>query len=67
MAQHEGLTLPVLLTVRAAAEAIGCHEDTIRRGYLCGQLQARRIGRTVRIEPASLEDWIKRGGLTRAA
>ena len=57
-----------LLTVSAAAECIGCCEETIRRAYLARQLEVLRFGaRRVRIRPAALFAWLERGGKTTAA
>jgi excisionase family DNA binding protein len=57
-----------LMTVKAAATIVGCHEDTIRRAYINGQLRFVRLGRRgVRIDPVSLRQWLAAGGQTRAA
>jgi excisionase family DNA binding protein len=57
-----------LMTVKAAASIVGCHEDTIRRAYISGQLRFVRLGRRgVRIDPVSLRQWLAAGGQTRAA
>src|SRR3954465_4204427 len=56
-----------LLTVTAAAECVGCCEETIRRAYLARQLDVLRYGaRRVRIRPAALIAWLERGGKTTA-
>jgi excisionase family DNA binding protein len=57
-----------LLTVGAAAEYVGCCEETIRRAYLARQLDVLRFGvRQVRIRPSALFAWLERGGKTTAA
>ncbi len=57
-----------LLTVAAAAEYVGCCEETIRRAYLARQLEVLRYGaRRVRIRPSALIAWLERGGKTTAA
>ena len=57
-----------LLTVSAAAECVGCCEETIRRAYLARQLEVLRFGaRRVRIRPSALFAWLERGGKTTAA
>jgi excisionase family DNA binding protein len=57
-----------LLTVSAAAECVGCCEETIRRAYLARQLDVLRFGaRSVRIRPSALFVWLERGGKTTAA
>ena len=57
-----------LLTVAAAAEYVGCCEETIRRAYLARQLEVLRYGsRRVRIRPSALVAWLERGGKTKAA
>jgi len=57
-----------LLTVSAAAECVGCCEETIRRAYLARQLDVLRYGaRRVRIRPSALFAWLERGGKTSAA
>ena len=55
-----------LLTAFEVAELVGCHEESVRRAYLCGQLKRQRFGvRSWRFRPADVEDWIKRGAPTR--
>lgn len=57
-----------LLTVSAAAECVGCCEETIRRAYLARQLDVLRFGaRRVRIRPSALFAWLEHGGRTTAA
>jgi len=57
-----------LLTVSAAAECVGCCEETIRRAYLARRLDVLRYGaRRVRIRPSALFAWLERGGKTTAA
>ena len=57
-----------LLTVSAAAECVGCCEETIRRAYLARRLDVLRFGaRRVRIRPSALVAWLERGGKTTAA
>jgi excisionase family DNA binding protein len=60
-------TLPgKLLTAFEVAELVGCHEESVRRAYLCGQLKRQRFGvRSWRFRPADVEDWIGRGAPTR--
>jgi excisionase family DNA binding protein len=55
-----------LLTASEVAELVGCHEESVRRAYLCGQLNRQRFGvRSWRFRPADVEDWIRRGAPTR--
>lgn len=55
------------LTVFEVAEIVGCHPETVRRAYLCGQLTRRRFGvRGCRFTMADVEDWMSRGAPTRA-
>jgi excisionase family DNA binding protein len=55
-----------LLTAFEVAELVGCHEESVRRAYLCGQLKRQRFGvRSWRFRPADVEDWIGRGAPTR--
>lgn len=55
-----------LMTVFEVAELIGCHEESVRRAYLCGQLRRQRFGvRSWRFQPADVQDWIARGAPTR--
>ena len=57
-----------LLTVSAAAQCVGCCDETIRRAYLARQLDVLRFGaRRVRIRPSALFAWLERGGKTTAA
>ncbi len=57
-----------LLTVSAAAECVGCCEETIRRAYIARQLDVLRYGASrVRIRPSALFAWLERGGKTTAA
>ena len=55
-----------LLTAFDVAERVGCHEESVRRAYLCGQLKRQRFGvRSWRFHPSDVEDWIRRGAPTR--
>ena len=68
--QNQGLAhrhLPSrLMTVFEVAEFVGCHEESVRRAYLCGQLRRQRFGvRSWRFLPADVQDWIARGAPTR--
>ena len=56
-----------MLTVKMAAALAAVCEETVRRAIWSGQLKADTIGRAVRIRQSALEDWIRRGGRTRAA
>ncbi len=60
-------TLPHrLMTAFEVAEFVGCHEESVRRAYLCGQLKRQRFGvRSWRFQPADVQDWIARGAPTR--
>jgi len=60
-------TLPHrLMTAFEVAEFVGCHEESVRRAYLCGQLKRQRFGvRSWRFQPADVQDWISRGAPTR--
>jgi predicted DNA-binding transcriptional regulator AlpA len=62
-----GGTLPNrLMTAFEVAEFVGCHEESVRRAYLCGQLKRQRFGvRSWRFLPADVQDWIARGAPTR--
>ena len=55
-----------LMTVFEVAEVVGCHEESVRRAYLCGQLLRHRFGvRSWRFLRADVQDWIARGAPTR--
>jgi predicted DNA-binding transcriptional regulator AlpA len=55
-----------LLTAFDVAERVGCHEESVRRAYLCGQLKRQRFGvRSWRFHPSDVEDWVRRGASTR--
>lgn len=57
-----------LMTVVEVAGVVGCHEESVRRAYLCGQLKRRRFGvRSCRFDPADVQDWIARGAPTRVS
>jgi excisionase family DNA binding protein len=59
-------TLRRLLTAAEVAGIVGCHEETVRRAYLCGQLRCQRFGvRSWRFHLADVEDWFSRGAPTR--
>ncbi|HCX85009.1 MAG TPA: helix-turn-helix domain-containing protein [Micrococcales bacterium] len=49
---------PHYLTIRQAADVVGCSPDTIRRMIARGELRAVRFGRLLRIPPTALD----RGG-----
>ena len=55
-----------LLTVSEVAALVGCHEESVRRAYLSGQLKRQRFGvRSCRFDPIDVRDWIARGAPTR--
>lgn len=55
-----------LVTVFEVAEFVGCHGESVRRAYVCGQLKRQRFGvRSWRFHPADVQDWIARGAPTR--
>jgi predicted DNA-binding transcriptional regulator AlpA len=57
-----------LLTASEVAAFVGCHEESVRRAYLCGQLKRRHFGvRSCRFDPIDVRDWIARGAQTRIA
>lgn len=45
---------PRMLTIAEAAEALGCHPNTVSRMVKAGQLVYKRVGRAVRIDSRSL-------------
>ena len=56
-----------LLTMKAAANAVGVCQETNRRAYLARQLKIERIGtRSIRVRPSELQAWMERGGQTTA-
>ena len=56
------------MTAFEVAAFVGCHEESVRRAYLCGQLKRRRFGvRSCRFDPADVQDWIARGAPTRVS
>jgi predicted DNA-binding transcriptional regulator AlpA len=56
------------MTAFEVAGFVGCHEESVRRAYLCGQLKRRRFGvRSCRFDPADVQDWIARGAPTRVS
>ena len=55
-----------LLTASEVAAFVGCHEESVRRAYLSGQLKRHRFGvRSCRFDPIDVRDWIARGAPTR--
>ena len=55
-----------LLSASEVAAFVGCHEESVRRAYLCGQLKRHRFGvRSCRFDPIDVRDWIARGAPTR--
>lgn len=55
-----------LLTASEVATFVGCHEESVRRAYLSGQLKRQRFGvRSCRFDPIDVRDWIARGAPTR--
>jgi excisionase family DNA binding protein len=70
-ATAQGAAIPPagrLLTAFEVAELVGCHEESVRRAYLCGQLKRQRFGvRSWRFHPAEVQDWIERGAPTRVS
>ena len=43
-----------LVTVREAAQRLGCGEETVRRMVKSGRLKCKRIGNQIRIDPKDL-------------
>jgi len=55
-----------MMTAFEVAEFVGCHDESVRRAYLCGQLKRQRFGvRSWRFKPVDVQDWITRGAPTR--
>ena len=55
-----------MMTALEVAAFVGCHEESVRRAYLCGQLKRQRFGvRSWRFHPGDVQDWIARGAPTR--
>ena len=50
----ESSAIPILFTIKGAAQETGLHQNTIRNFIARGQLKALRIGRSVRIERQEL-------------
>lgn len=67
-AAAQGAPRSRFLTVFEVAEIVGCHAETVRRAYSCGQLTRRRFGvRGCRFTMADIDDWMSRGAPTRPA
>lgn len=57
-----------LVTAAEVAAFVGCHEESVRRAYLSGQLKRQRFGvRNWRFHPTDVLDWIRRGAPTRVS
>jgi hypothetical protein len=57
-----------LMTAFDFAEFVGCHEETVRRAYVRGQLVWQRFGvRGTRFHPSDVLAWIKRGGAVNSS
>jgi excisionase family DNA binding protein len=54
LARLERGQAPQFVTVAQAAEALECHQNTIRRMVEAGQLRYKRVGRGIRIDASSL-------------
>lgn len=46
--------------IRELAEAADVHEMTIRRAVASGELQAVRVGRTIRVSEEAFEEYLRR-------
>jgi excisionase family DNA binding protein len=57
--RHDGA-----LTTRQAAQHVGLHERTVRRALSAGTLNGHSVAGRWRIEPESLEEWLKVGAPT---
>jgi hypothetical protein len=54
-----------LMTALEVAAFVGCHEESVRRAYLSGQLRRQRFGvRNCRFHPRDVVEWIARGAPT---
>lgn len=51
---HVADTGTKLITVREAAQRLGCGDETVRRMVKSGRLKCKRIGNQIRIDPADL-------------
>ncbi len=47
------------LTVKQAAQKVQCHENTIRKEIMRGNLEAWKLGGDLRIEESAFEAWKK--------
>jgi excisionase family DNA binding protein len=56
-----------LVTVKEAAEALGVHEDTIRRRIADGSLPSRRVGKRVRVDLSAATHPPTEGEIARLA
>ena|SRR5215510_4227459 len=65
-ADQQGQSPDRLLNALEVAALVGCHEESVRRAYLCGQLKRQRFGvRSWRFHLSDVLDWIRRGAPTR--
>ena len=54
-----GPNVEPLLSCTQAARRAQCHVETIRRAVARGALSASRAGRSLRIAPSDLDDWLR--------
>lgn len=50
-----------LMSVRAAAERLGIHANTVRRLIARGDLPHVQIGSRILLDPADVEEFVERG------
>lgn len=53
---------PDILTIREAAQMLGCHTSTLYRLCKTGEVPAFRLGQSWRFRRESLNGWMLRGG-----
>ena len=49
-----------LLTTRQVAEKLNVDEETVRRLARAGQIEAYRVGRDYRFNPAAVQEYLER-------
>lgn len=57
---------PSFITTAQAAERLACSTGTVRNLLDAGELRGIKVGRNMRVELASLRDYLRRSSITPA-
>jgi putative molybdopterin biosynthesis protein len=62
MSEHNTAQAAPMLTAGDVARRLGFAKPTVYRKLSRGEIPSLRVGRSVRVDPAELDRWIREGG-----